>query len=33
VLAGLHWLGAVFAIGLFATWCGAIAARAEPRPA
>jgi len=33
VLAGVHWLGAVFAIGLFATWCGVIATRAEPRPA
>lgn len=27
VIAGLHWLGALFAIGLFALWCGAMAAR------
>ena len=27
VIAGLHWLGALFAIGLFALWCGATAAR------
>lgn len=27
VVIGVHWLGAVFAIGLFATWC----ARLEPR--
>ena len=29
VLVGLHWLGALVAIGLFALWCG----RLEPRPA
>ena len=28
VLIGLHWLGALVAIGLFALWCG----RLEPRP-
>jgi len=27
VVAGLHWLGALVAIGLFALWCG----RLEPR--
>jgi hypothetical protein len=33
---GLHWLGALLAIGLFAAWCGAAAHRgpsAGPRPA
>jgi hypothetical protein len=29
VVVGLHWLGALVAIGLFALWCG----RLEPRPA
>jgi hypothetical protein len=33
VIAGLHWLGALVAVGLFALWCGAIAARGAPRPA
>ncbi len=33
VIAGLHWLGALVAVGLFAIWCGAIAARRSPRPA
>lgn len=32
VIAGVHWLGAVFAIVLFALWCGALAARLEARP-
>ncbi|HEU4977933.1 MAG TPA: hypothetical protein VFT42_03470 [Solirubrobacteraceae bacterium] len=32
VVAGVHWLGAVFAIGLFALWCARLAARRE-RPA
>jgi hypothetical protein len=27
VVAGLHWLGALFAIALFAIWCGVLAAR------
>lgn len=27
VIVGLHWLGALFAVGLFAVWCGAMAAR------
>jgi hypothetical protein len=27
VVAGLHWLGALFAVVLFALWCGATAAR------
>lgn len=30
VVLGLHWLGALFAIGLFALWCGAIASRDLP---
>jgi hypothetical protein len=30
VIVGVHWLGAVLAIGLFAVWC---ARRAAPRPA
>ena len=37
VIAGLHWLGALFAIGLFAIWCGTMATRrrsgAAPEPA
>jgi len=37
VIAGLHWLGALFAIALFAIWCGTMAARrgsdAAPEPA
>jgi hypothetical protein len=33
VIAGLHWLGALFAIGLFAAWCGAMAARRGSDPA
>ena len=28
VLIGVHWLGAVVAIGLLAAWCGRLAARA-----
>jgi hypothetical protein len=27
VLIGVHWLGAVFAIGLFALWCARLARR------
>lgn len=27
VVFGLHWLGALVAVGLFALWCGALAAR------
>ncbi len=30
VVVGLHWLGALFAVGLFALWCGAIATRSLP---
>lgn len=31
VIAGVHWLGAAVAIGLFAAWCARLAARrAEP---
>lgn len=33
VIAGLHWLGALVAVGLFALWCGALAARPTARPA
>jgi hypothetical protein len=37
VIAGLHWLGALFAIALFAIWCGTAATRrrsdAAPEPA
>lgn len=29
VLLGLHWLGVVIAVGLFATWCGRLAGRAR----
>lgn len=32
VFAGLHWLGALFAIALFALWCGWIAGRRDPEP-
>lgn len=33
VLIGVHWLGAVIAIALFALWCGRLpAARAAPSP-
>jgi hypothetical protein len=27
VLIGVHWLGAAIAVGLFAAWCGRLAAR------
>lgn len=27
VLVGVHWLGAAIAVGVFAVWCGALAAR------
>ncbi len=30
VIAGLHWLGALIAVALFALWCGAIAVRRGP---
>ncbi|HKJ35618.1 MAG TPA: hypothetical protein VKA36_03530 [Solirubrobacterales bacterium] len=30
VIAGVHWLGALFAIALFALWCGAVAGRSAP---
>ena len=34
VLVGLHWLGALVAIGLFALWCGRLEARpGTPAPA
>jgi len=34
VLVGLHWLGALVAIVLFALWCGRLEpARRAPRPA
>lgn len=34
VLAGVHWLGVVLALGAFAAWCAWLAARrAEPAPA
>lgn len=32
VVAGLHWLGALLAIALFAAWCGTIAARPATGP-
>jgi hypothetical protein len=31
VLIGVHWLGAPFAVALFAYWCARLAARREPR--
>ncbi len=30
VIAGLHWLGALLAIGLFALWCGRLEPRQDP---
>jgi hypothetical protein len=34
VIAGLHWLGALVAIALFALWCGRLGPRdAAPAPA
>ncbi len=30
VIAGVHWLGALIAIVLFALWCGRLAPRGEP---
>jgi hypothetical protein len=27
VILGVHWLGALIAVGLFALWCGGLAAR------
>ena len=33
VLAGVHWLGAVVAVALFAVWCGRLSPReADPLP-
>jgi hypothetical protein len=32
VLAGVHWLGAPFAVAIFAVWCARLAVRAAPRP-
>ena len=29
VIAGIHWLGALLAVALFALWCGALAARRD----
>ena len=29
VIAGVHWLGALMAVALFALWCGALAARRD----
>ena len=31
VLIGVHWLGAPFAVALFAYWCARLAARQPPR--
>lgn len=33
VITGVHWLGVVLAIPVFALWCGALAARRGPSPA
>ena len=33
VAVGVHWLGAVVAIGLFALWCGTLPAREPPASA
>ena len=33
VLAGVHWLGAPFAVAIFAAWCARLAGRARPRRA
>ncbi len=30
VLAGVHWLGTVLALGVFAAWCGALVPRRVP---
>jgi hypothetical protein len=30
VVVGVHWLGAAFAIGLFALWCARLARRGRP---
>ena len=30
VLAGVHWLGALIAVVLFALWCGRLTPRGEP---
>ena len=30
VIVGAHWLGALFAVGLFALWCGRLAAGGWP---
>ena len=33
VLSGVHWIGAPFAVALFAAWCGRLAARSRERVA
>jgi len=33
VLAGVHWLGTVLALGIFATWCAALVPRRLRSPA